>query len=81
MSERETAQIVVCAPAILPRLFTDDLFGVCALCQTRVIFRPHIPARRVLVCLACFYKHAGPHPRCQVLDQAVAELQAIGIDV
>jgi len=81
MPDRETARIVVCAPSSLPSVFDDDVHGVCALCQTRVRFRPHVPIRRVLVCLVCFFKHAKPDTRCEVLGEAVEELHALGIDV
>ena len=75
------APIVICSPASFTAFFPDDLFDVCALCQTPVRHRPHIPARRFLICLLCFLKHAKPGDRCAVLNEAVAELELIGITV
>ena len=78
---RDTAPIVVCVPADLPSSFEDDGYGHCPLCRRRVRFRPTVPARRVLICVLCFWKHAGPNAHCDVLEEAMAELHAIGIDV
>jgi len=78
---RDTAWIAVCVPASLPSAFDDDGYGHCPLCHRRVRFRPPIPERRVLICSLCFYKHAGPNSRCDVLHEAMAALHAIGIDV
>ena len=78
---RETAWIAVCVPASLPSAFEDDVYGDCAICTRGVRFPPSVPARRVLICCQCYYKHAGPNSRCDVLHEAMAELHAIGIDV
>jgi hypothetical protein len=79
--DRETARLVICAPAILPSFFRDDLHGHCALCSQLVRFRPHVPARRVLICLQCFLVHAEPGTQCEVLSQAVEELRTLGVEV
>lgn len=78
---RETARIVICAPTTLPAFFPDDLEGTCALCQQGVRFRPHVPARRVLICLQCYLVHAEPGAACEVLEEASAEWAAIGLEV
>ena len=81
MPDRETARIVICAPAMFPSYFADDLEGKCALCQQRVRFRPHVPERRVLICLQCFLVHAEPGTRCEILGEAVEELAMLGVEV
>jgi hypothetical protein len=78
-SDQGIARIVICAPAKLPAFFRDDLDGTCALCQQPVRFRPHGPTVRVLVCLECYIVHAEPGAKCEVLDEAAAELEALGV--
>jgi len=34
-----------------------------------------------LICLLCYFKHAGPNTHCEVLGEAMAELHGIGIDL
>ena len=80
-ADQGRARIVICAPASLPMIFRDDLEGHCALCHEAVRFRPHVPQRRVLICLACFIIHARPGTTCEVLGEAVEELQALGVDL
>ena len=75
------ARIVICAPAKFPAFFPDDLEGTCAICQQPVRFRPHGPTIRVNVCLECFIIHAEAGAKCEVLDEAAAELEALGIPV
>jgi hypothetical protein len=70
-------RIVVCAPAELPAVFADDIFGNCALCGARVRFRPHVPAVRSLVCLLCFFVHAEPGEVCELTPEATDELAAL----
>jgi len=77
-TRREPARIVICAPALLPAFFHDDLEGECALCRQAVRFRPHVPARRVLICLQCFLVHAEPGAVCELSEASAAELTAIG---
>lgn len=72
------ARLVVCAPAASsPTVFLDDLYGACALCQTRVRFRPHNPAPRVLVCTLCFLIHAADGCQVEILGETVRELELI----
>jgi hypothetical protein len=73
------ARTVICAPAKLPAFFADDLEGTCAICQQPVRFRPHGPTLRVLVCLECYIVHAEPGAKCELLPEAAAELDALGI--
>lgn len=72
-------RIVVCAPAALPAFFVDDCYGTCALCGERVRFRPHVPARRSLVCLLCFFVHAEPGDACEITPETADELAALGL--
>ena len=74
------AQVVICAPLKFPSYFTDDQTGTCALCEQAVRFRPHIPTRRVLVCLQCYIVHADPGAPVIMLGEAVEELREQGID-
>ena len=73
-----TGRIVVCAPASLPGFFADDCFGACAICGARVRFRPHVPARRSLVCLLCFFVYAEPNTRCEITIETLDELMSAG---
>ena len=77
--DQAPARIVICAPAKFPAIFPDDLNGTCALCQQSVRFRPHGPTHRVLVCLECYIVHAEPGAKCELLDEAAAELEARGL--
>jgi hypothetical protein len=72
------ARIVICSPATMPAFFPDDVLGNCALCHRAVRFRPHVPARRVLICLECFIVHAEPGAEVEITDETAAELQTIG---
>jgi len=73
-----TGRIVVCAPASLPGVFDDDCFGACEICGERVRFRPYVPAHRTLVCLLCFFVHAEPMPRCEIMAETLDELMSAG---
>ena len=75
----DPARIVICAPAKLPTLFPDDVTGTCSLCHQPVRFRPHVPARRVLICMECYIVHAEPGAQCELLGDASDELDAIGL--
>jgi len=77
----DRARIVICTPANLRAFFPDDLVGACALCHEAVRFRPHVPARRVLICLKCFLVHAEPGAQCELLEEAGGELEAVGFRV
>lgn len=77
----DNARIVICAPATMPAFFPDDVTGTCALCSQAVRFRPHVPARRVLICLECFIVHAEPGAGVELLGEAGDELETIGFRV
>ena len=72
-------RLVVCAPAELPSLFTDDEYGNCALCGGRVRFRPHRPAVRSLVCLVCYVVNADDGDVVELTSESETELTALGI--
>lgn len=76
MQDKGIGAVLVCAPASLPSLFDDDLFGACSLCGERVRFRPHAPpiAR---ICLLCFFARVEPGQCVEVTGQTIAELTAI----
>jgi len=78
-ADQGIARIVVCAAATLPVFFREDLEGTCALCRQAVRFRPHVPQVRVLVCLECFIIHAEPGANCELMDDAIEELAALGV--
>ena len=71
-------RIVVCAPASLPPIFSNDLFGDCAVCGQRVRFRPHVPVDHSLVCLACFVVNADDDQMCALQPESVEELKYRG---
>lgn len=81
MPDQPRARLVICRPAKLSSVFADDVPGTCSLCQQPVQFRPHIPARRVLICLECFIIHAVPGAQCELLDEAGDELEAVGFRI
>lgn len=80
MDDRVPARIVICVPALAPTFFADEVEGTCALCSQAVRVRANAPARRVLVCLKCFLVHAEPGTTCEVLGEAVSELESRGYD-
>lgn len=80
-NDRVSARIVICAPVKLRAFFPDDLDGNCSLCGQPVRFRPHLPARRVLICLQCFLVHAEPGAQCELLGEAGDELEAVGFEI
>jgi len=70
-------RIVICAPATFPSFFADDLRGTCELCGQPVRYRPHVPVRRALICLTCFFVRAEPGETCEILGAAVDEYDAL----
>lgn len=49
----EQAKIVICALAIPPYFFHDDVFTVCADCEVAIRHRPHAPKKPPKVCMEC----------------------------
>ena len=80
MSDRPPRRLVVCAPAAWPELFPDNKHGTCDICRTEVVYRPYIPARRVLVCLQCFIVHAEPGASWELQTETLDELRELGFE-
>lgn len=49
----EQADAVICALAVGPRYFRDDVETTCHDCRRGIIHRPHAPKRPIKLCMDC----------------------------
>jgi hypothetical protein len=76
--------ILVCAEAseYLTQLLPDNLFGECADCGCRVVYRPHSPQPATRICMTCAATRMETSGGCQVMPpsaETIEELRRLGL--
>jgi hypothetical protein len=68
---------VICLPCPLGTepAMPDNVFGVCALCECRIQYRPHVPDAPTKLCKDCALDNMTVGQKVALTEETVAEIR------